>query len=230
MQTKQPANGMVAWLTGQRDYLQTELHKQYDPAPNGATEDFSTVELASTEIKRLLQGLTALANTIKQFRGSNKASLDALGYILFEHGAREHDRPEGTKLNGATRWQFMLPYGIWRCADGQEVLFNRGYMPILRRYPDQPVTAANPGEWVAWNTQEYFWDDATTRKSKMASINNMLQQWELPLFVGLPPHGVAVSLCSLREQAARGEITNPWLLTLATNSTNRSTGKKENRT
>ena len=39
-------------------------------------------------------------------------------------------------------------YGRWRCRDGREVLFNRGYRPLWERRPGQPVAIANPKEWV----------------------------------------------------------------------------------
>lgn len=39
-----------------------------------------------------------------------------------------------------------LPYGCWTCADGREVLFNRGYQPIWQRH-DGVVTECPP-HWV----------------------------------------------------------------------------------
>jgi hypothetical protein len=37
-----------------------------------------------------------------------------------------------------------LPYGIWICADGREVLFNRAYSPIWQRSPGQLAEPADP--------------------------------------------------------------------------------------
>jgi hypothetical protein len=41
-----------------------------------------------------------------------------------------------------------LPYGIWICADGREVLFNRAYTPIWQRRPGQTAEPADPSERV----------------------------------------------------------------------------------
>ena len=83
----------------------------------------------------------------------------------------------------------FLPYGMWRCADGREVLFNRAYRPIWSRYPGRPTVGANPDEWVHWNTQNYFYDDysnplwgpTTPRKKRvLATVNTMLRAWGIP--------------------------------------------------
>jgi hypothetical protein len=44
------------------------------------------------------------------------------------------------------RWQ--MPYGIYYCADGREVLFDRDYVPICERLPGMFPRMADPGEWV----------------------------------------------------------------------------------
>src|SRR5262249_58294574 len=64
--------------------------------------------------------------------------------------------------NRKERMRAALPYGIWTCADGRQVLFNRFYDPIWSRYPGQPATAADPNEWVHWQEQEWFFDDGNT--------------------------------------------------------------------
>jgi hypothetical protein len=45
------------------------------------------------------------------------------------------------------RWRLACPYGLWTCADGREVLFNRYYHPVYQRYPGQPACPADPVEW-----------------------------------------------------------------------------------
>jgi hypothetical protein len=45
-------------------------------------------------------------------------------------------------------FRLRCPYGIWRCADGREVLFNRQYWPILQRYPGGKPKPADPNEWI----------------------------------------------------------------------------------
>ncbi len=51
-----------------------------------------------------------------------------------------------------------LPYGMWTCADGREILFNRNYQPIWQRI-DGVFTAADRDEWVPWVEQSWFFDD-----------------------------------------------------------------------
>jgi hypothetical protein len=54
------------------------------------------------------------------------------------------------------RW---LPYGMWTCVDGREVLFNRSYRPIWQRRPGQCAEKAKHGEWVPWKKQQYLFSD-----------------------------------------------------------------------
>src|SRR5262245_49807512 len=56
------------------------------------------------------------------------------------------------------RWRLWCPYGLWTCADGREVLFNRYYRPIYERYPGQIARIAHD-EWVPWKKQEHFFND-----------------------------------------------------------------------
>jgi hypothetical protein len=49
---------------------------------------------------------------------------------------------------------WRLPYGLWTCEGGREVLFNRFYRPIWQRWP---VVNGDPAEWVRdWNEQRWF--------------------------------------------------------------------------
>lgn len=72
----------------------------------------------------------------------------------------------------AARW--LLPYGVWTCADGREVLFNRRYVPMLERCPGGPVTAADPAEWVPFVRQSWFYSGqhsgAESRKRAVAAL------------------------------------------------------------
>lgn len=56
-----------------------------------------------------------------------------------------------------------LPYGLWVCADGREVLFNRDYAPLWQRVGGV-VLVADPEEWVSWRSQVWFYDDGQTEK------------------------------------------------------------------
>ena len=65
------------------------------------------------------------------------------------------------KLNGN-----VLPYGIWMCRDGREVLFNRNYWALWQKTPDGTVTKADPAAWVHWIEQDYFYDSRTSPRSR----------------------------------------------------------------
>lgn len=67
-----------------------------------------------------------------------------------------------------------LPYGIWTCVDGRQVVFNREYQPILQRV-NGVNSYADPGEWVKdICITEYLFNDACSPidylKNKHASF------------------------------------------------------------
>ena len=69
-----------------------------------------------------------------------------------------------------------LPYGVWTCADGREVLFDRRYAPLLQRRGRGPAATADPGERVAWVTQAWFYTDEnppvrTARDGRVVAAN-----------------------------------------------------------
>jgi hypothetical protein len=93
-------------------------------------------------------------------------------------------------------WKQRCPYGKWTCADGREVLFNRGYSPILERRPGLPAQAADPREFVRYVKQEFYFDDYTApwrtppRKASEQSLtlcNSILTAWGFPP-LSKPPH------------------------------------------
>jgi len=56
-----------------------------------------------------------------------------------------------------------LPYGMWTCFDGRQVVFNREYQPILEK-KDGVCRHCDRNEWVDHLTiesQQYFYDDLT---------------------------------------------------------------------
>jgi hypothetical protein len=73
---------------------------------------------------------------------------------------------EYKSLNGQLRWgtekemlfRCYLPYGIWTCDDGREVMFNRFYEPIWER-ANGVTTIANPKERIPWRNQMWFFAD-----------------------------------------------------------------------
>jgi hypothetical protein len=74
-----------------------------------------------------------------------------------------------------------MPYGVWTCHDGREVLFNREYRPIWERRPGEAPRAADPFEWVRIKTQRWFYvDDARPASGRRAAALLALQAWGLP--------------------------------------------------
>src|SRR5215468_6698717 len=57
------------------------------------------------------------------------------------------------------RVRITLPYGLWTCPDGREVLFNRDYAPIWERLPGEPARRADPNERIPWADQVWFYND-----------------------------------------------------------------------
>jgi hypothetical protein len=70
-----------------------------------------------------------------------------------------------------------LPYGVWLCADGREVLFDRKYHPMRERFPGQGPRLADPSEWVNWCGQRWLYLDATPRRQRLAVIQAALVEW-----------------------------------------------------
>lgn len=71
-----------------------------------------------------------------------------------------------------------LPYGLWICEDGREVLFNRFYEPIWQRYGGT-VSRADPNEWVPYATQQWFYDDGTSKQMRWQVGVGLLSEWGL---------------------------------------------------
>jgi hypothetical protein len=73
------------------------------------------------------------------------------------------------------RW--LMPYGKWTCGDGREVLFDRDYAPICERYPGEPARAADSGEWVRWNQQDYVYGEKASEKAAREAAEAVLLEW-----------------------------------------------------
>ena len=55
----------------------------------------------------------------------------------------------------------VLPYGMWTCDNGREVLFNRNYSPIWQRI-SVVVSAVCPSDRIPWKEQMWFFKDGST--------------------------------------------------------------------
>lgn len=73
-----------------------------------------------------------------------------------------------------------MPYGIWTCEDGREVLFNRFYEPIWERRPGEAATQADPRERVRFVKQAWLYDDGTSKPDRKNRGNALLKSWGLP--------------------------------------------------
>src|SRR5262245_45312513 len=77
-----------------------------------------------------------------------------------------------------SKWELIrwcLPYGIWRCGGGREVLFDRTYTPICQRYPGQPTTMADPNERIPWEKQGWVYNDGAREKDKLRAALAILE-------------------------------------------------------
>lgn len=95
---------------------------------------------------------------------------------------REHRSRTGRRLY-TSEADFLVrndyPYGVWTCADGREVLFNRFYEPIWQRLPGEDPKPADPHERVKWVKQDYFYDDGSRDLERRARA--ALRSWGLGL-------------------------------------------------
>jgi hypothetical protein len=137
---------------------------------------------------------------------------------------REFSEAEiGDRATEFGRWRLACPYGLWTCADGREVLFNRYYRPVYQRYPGQPAQTADPTEWVPHVSQQYFFNDGNAPVSYynvprrdwlpiISRIDAVLTSWglnPLPPRPTKPPGsggGQEVSLKSARGRAWRNTL------------------------
>ncbi len=71
--------------------------------------------------------------------------------------------PYGSRLSPDSkrivRMRLELPYGVWTCAGGTEVLYNRDYRPIWRRTPHGRVEPFHRSELIPWKNQKWFYND-----------------------------------------------------------------------
>lgn len=69
------------------------------------------------------------------------------------------------RVSGSPRTLYRnleLPYGIWICADGREVLFNRYYQPIWQRR-GLIASPIDRHEYIAFDSQQWFYTDRDRR-------------------------------------------------------------------
>ena len=71
-----------------------------------------------------------------------------------------------------------LPYGVWTCLDGREVLFDRRYRPLWERQKGSPPRRADATEWVAHIVgQQFFYDYGTPKAARRSAALAALAAW-----------------------------------------------------
>ncbi len=76
--------------------------------------------------------------------------------------------------------RYRLPYGMWTCSDGREVLFNRDYEPIWERRPGEVARPADRGKQPARVGQQMFYSDSTAPwrdKESLRRCERVLADW-----------------------------------------------------
>jgi hypothetical protein len=79
--------------------------------------------------------------------------------------------------------RYRLPYGLWTCVDGREVLFNRDYKPIWQRHSGEAATVADRDEWISYVDQKWFYGDHSAPWLKGREAQATLAQCEDTLAV-----------------------------------------------
>lgn len=57
-------------------------------------------------------------------------------------------------------YRLFIPYGLWTCDDGTQVLFNRDYKPIWIKDVQGNVSKICPDTWIRFVHQEWFFNDS----------------------------------------------------------------------
>lgn len=91
--------------------------------------------------------------------------------------SRERAEVAAGKVDRARR--HFMPYGLWVCANGREVLFDRQYRPLFERpAAGEPAVVADVCEWVMEiKGTERFYSDGTPEPEKRKRAIAALQKW-----------------------------------------------------
>jgi hypothetical protein len=95
-----------------------------------------------------------------------KLEIEGLPYeTFFEKEDRLHPMQPADKIvfiGARYRWRLILPYGAWRCSNGETYLFDRSYYPMWKRSRRGIITPA-PRVWLKnIVSEEWFFNDDTT--------------------------------------------------------------------
>jgi hypothetical protein len=67
-------------------------------------------------------------------------------------------------LSRGERVRIKTPWGMWRCSDGLEVLFNLQRWPILQRYPGGQTTGCDPTRRLNLNAKPFSLPDCSMHR------------------------------------------------------------------
>lgn len=124
----------------------------------------------------------------------------------------------GTPLPPFLPYRLRLAYGVWTESDGAGVLFSRDYAPMWRLRDGLPPQLVAPTDWIKFERQEFFWEDATAPWEDPARIveeEARLKLYDikgLPALVDLLPIMVASTGNVRTPRGMLGEMRRPAAL------------------
>jgi hypothetical protein len=79
-----------------------------------------------------------------------------------------------------------LAYGVWTEPGGAKVLFSRDYAPMWRLRDGLPPQQVAPTDWIRFERQDFFWEDATAPWEDLGRIEQEEARLKLHGINGLP--------------------------------------------
>jgi hypothetical protein len=119
-------------------------------------------------------------------------------------------------LSRGERVRIKTPWGMWRCSDGLEVLFNLQRWPILQRYPGGQTTGCDPNKTIEFECEAFFFTgllDAPWSTDGLAArerITKLLEDWDVPAFTDEQWHAAAVDGWRAFRTSTRTPTTTGW--------------------
>ncbi len=142
------------------------LHKQFDTATKMLEKWPKTIKWPGSKYRRISGGTFIRLKHNQQValvfgHDTRRSTVD--GYS--DSGHFTVGRHELTILRRQPQladfkpMRLALPYGLWKLADGSEVLFNRDYCPIWQRSAGGVVSGIAPDLDIRYQSSEHFYDD-----------------------------------------------------------------------
>ena len=100
--------------------------------------------------------------------------------------SRHEVKIPGTSLPLFLPYRLWLAYGVWVLPDGARVLFSRDYAPMWRLRDGLPPQQVAPTDWIKFERQDFFWEDATAPWEDPARIAEEEARLKLYGINGLP--------------------------------------------